>query len=444
MRPMSQFAVVPLLTLVAGCGTWSNWAGNQRCKPRRIVRPTNEAELRAAVRGATRVRIAGTGHSWSALVCTDGLLIDTRSLTRVLDIDTRTRRVKVEAGVRLRELDEAVAQHGLALVTEPTIDEISAAGAISTASHGTGLAHGALSEEVVALEVIDGNGRKVTIDDADRLRAARVGLGALGVIYSITFRLVPAFNLKLDERVVAENEAFEYLEQLLADNQHVDLFWFVTEHKVYLRTYNRTDAPRLVPHPARDWIEEWVVRTWVGHFGLALASKIPGVARLLRATEPSLFPSQTVIDRSDRIFHRFPGHQKVYSMEYLIPIEHTRQALHAISEALAATGFYPNIPPYLRFVGGAGDGDLSPMRGRPSCAIEVLSYVGFKGWEEFFRNVEPRFRALGGRPHWGKLFFADPHDLYDRVTWAHVNKVRAQLDPTSKLENDLTRGLFRQ
>ena len=82
------------------------------------------------------------------------------------------------------------------------------------------------------------------------------------------------------------------------------------------------------------------------------------------------------------------------------------------------------------------------MRGRPSCAIEVLSYVGFDGWEAFFRDLEPRFVALGGRPHWGKLFFADPRGLYDRASWDHVETVRAQLDPQRKLLNDLTRRLF--
>jgi L-gulonolactone oxidase len=429
---------------LGGCGTWSNWAGNIHCRPQRIVRPHDEAELRAAVLSSPQLRVAGAGHSWSALDCTAQVMIDMRRLTKVLHINSAARQIQVEGGILLRDLDEVVARHGLALATEPTISEITAAGAISTGSHGTGLAHGALSEEVVALEIIDATGRKVTIDDPERLRAARIGLGALGVIYSITFRLVPAFNLELHERVVAASEAFDSLDQLLIDNQHVDLFWFMTEHKVFLRTYNRTTAPRWVPHPVRDWVAEWVLRTWLGQVGLAMATDSVTVAKVLNSIEPSLFPEQTLIDRSDRIFHRFPGHQKVYSMEYVIPIEHTRAALLAIEEAHAATGFRSNVPPYLRFVGGAGDSDLSPMGGRPSCAIEVLSYVGFKGWERFFRNVEQRFLALHGRPHWGKLFFTDPHELYGRDTWSHVNQVRTQLDPSRKFDNELTQSLLRQ
>jgi L-gulono-1,4-lactone dehydrogenase len=421
--------------------SWSNWAGNVRCRPQRIVRPTSAAELQAAVRSAKQVRVAGSGHSWSALACADELMIDTRSLTRVLAVDVAARRITVEAGLRLRELDTVVAQHGLALATAPTIDEITAGGAISTASHGTGLAHGAFSEEVVALEVVDAGGNRVTIDDADRLKAARVGLGALGVIYAITFRLVPAFNLAIDERVVPEDDAFDDLELLLADHQHVDLFWFLTEGKVFLRTYDRTNAPRKVTHPTLNWVEEWIIRTWVAHFGLAIASIIPGLTPILNFAEPFLFRAQSDVDRSDRIFHRFPGHQKVYSMEYVIPIDRTRDALAAIRDALDATGFYPNIPPYLRFVGGGGDGDLSPMRGRDSLAIEVLSYVGFSGWEAFFRDLEPRFIALGGRPHWGKLFYTNPRPLYDAATWTHFEKVRAQLDPGRKFENPLIRAI---
>ena len=428
--------------MLAGCAGWSNWAGNERCQPKRIARPATLAELRDVVRTSAHLRVAGAGHSWSKLVCTDEVLVDTRSLTRLLSVDEGARRIRVEAGMRLKDLDQLVAQHGLALATEPTISEITVGGAIATASHGTGLAHGAFSEEVVALDVIDGAGQLVTLDSPDDLRAARVGLGTLGVIYSITFRLVPAFNLEIYERVVDEKQAFEGIEQRVADNQHVDMFWFVTEHKVFLRTYHRTDAPIHVTHPARDPIEEWVVRTWIGQFGLATVGKIPGIKKLLNKVEPSLFPDQTTTDRSDHVFHRFPGHQKVYSMEYLVPIERTHDALQAIKDSLAATKFYPNMPPYLRFVGGAGDGDLSPLRGRSSCAIEVLSYTGFKGWEQFFRDLEPRFLALGGRPHWGMLFFANPRALYDAAAWANVERLRARLDPHHTLANELTRTLF--
>jgi L-gulonolactone oxidase len=149
------------------------------------------------------------------------------------------------------------------------------------------------------------------------------------------------------------------------------------------------------------------------------------------------------VDRADHILHRFPGHQRVVSMEYVIPVEHARASLAAIAESLAATGFYPNMPIYMRFVGGEGDGALSPMRGRKSCAVEVLSYPGFDGWERFFRDLEPRFRKLGGRPHWGKLFYANPHDLYEPAAWRQVERLARELDPRGKLENPMTRWLLR-
>src|SRR4051794_18468906 len=114
---------------------WSNWAGNVTCRPQRFVQPKNEAELIAAVKSATHVRVAGAGHSWSALACSDDLMIGTKKLNRVLAIDDLKRTVKVESGILLSDLDDAVAQHGLALATEPTIAEITAGGAISTASH---------------------------------------------------------------------------------------------------------------------------------------------------------------------------------------------------------------------------------------------------------------------------------------------------------------------
>ena len=171
-------------------------------------------------------------------------------------------------------------------------------------------------------------------------------------------------------------------------------------------------------------------------------SKIPGVTPLLNKAEPPLFRRRVEVDRADHILHRFPGHQRIVSMEYVIPVENTRAALRAITDALAATGFYPNVPPYLRFVGGEGDGVLSPMRGKKSCAIEVLSYPGFAGWESFFRDVEKRFRALGGRPHWGKLFYENPRRLYDASAWETFDRVRRELDPNGKFDNVLVRSLL--
>jgi L-gulonolactone oxidase len=129
-------------------------------------------------------------------------------------------------------------------------------------------------------------------------------------------------------------------------------------------------------------------------------------------------------------------------MEYLIPLANVQQAISAIRAALAASGFYPNTPVYLRFAGGGSDADLGPMNGGPVTAIEVLSYVRFTGWEAFFRDLEPRWRALGGRPHWGKLFYANPADLYDPTARAHFRAVRDQFDPHHKFGNALVDSIL--
>ncbi|MDB4969053.1 MAG: oxidoreductase [Myxococcales bacterium] len=439
---MHHALTILALVSVCGCGSWTNWSGTIHCQPRRVERPRSERELRAMVAAGSHVRVVGAGHSFNALACSNDVMLDLRELNHVLEIDAARGLVKVEAGITLHDLDEELAKRGLALGTEPTIDKITAAGAISTASHGTGFGHGAFSEEVTALDVIDAAGNKVIIDGGERLAAARIGLGALGVIYAITFRVERAFNFEIDERVVGEDEAFAQLDRLPLENEHADLFWLVTEHKVFLRTYKRTTAPVHLEHPAADWLLEHVVRTWVAHFGLAVASKIPGVTPLLNKAEPSTFRRRVEVDRSDRILHRFPGHQRVVSMEYVIPVEHTRAALRAIADSLTATGFYPNVPPYVRFVGGGGDGLLSPMRGRKSCAVEVLSYPGFAGWERFFRDLEPRFRALGGRPHWGKLFYENPHSLYEPAAWKGFASLHREIDPRGKFDNALMRWLL--
>src|SRR4051812_13875792 len=107
MSLMRAFAFAPVLLLVVSCSpppadesieglhtkSWSNWAGNVHCRPQRIAQPTSEAELIAAVKSATHVRVAGAGHSWSALDCADELMISTKSLDRVLAIDDARRTI---------------------------------------------------------------------------------------------------------------------------------------------------------------------------------------------------------------------------------------------------------------------------------------------------------------------------------------------------------------
>ena len=190
---------------------WSNWSRGQTCAPAEHARPGSTTELAEAVARGRAVRVAGAGHSFSGGVATDGTLLSLERMDRVLDVDRASGLVRAEAGIPLHRLVRELHGHGLALPNLGDIDVQSLAGALATGTHGTGARLGNLSTAVA------GDGARAR----RRLRArpstaatsccaARVGLGALGVVAAVTLRCVPAFRL----HAVDEPRA---LEEVLAD-----------------------------------------------------------------------------------------------------------------------------------------------------------------------------------------------------------------------------------
>src|SRR4051812_21685168 len=179
---------------VASAGMeWVNWSGSQRARPQRFVRPTSRAELaQAIIDGPAPVRVAGAGHSFTAGVVTEGTLVSLDHLHRVLDADGQSGLVRVEAGIRLKALSRELHTRGLAMPNLGDIDAQSLAGALATGTHGTGTRFPNLSGQVESVELILADGSERTLADGDLVRAARVSLGALGVIVAVTLRCVPA------------------------------------------------------------------------------------------------------------------------------------------------------------------------------------------------------------------------------------------------------------
>src|SRR5919201_5625752 len=197
---------------------WRNWTRDQRCTPARIERPRSLGELIGAVGDAAgrglRVHAAGSGHSFTDAALTEGAMIMVDALNRVLDADRGSGVVRVEAGITLADLSAALWERGLAMENLGDIDRQTLAAAISTATHGAGAGFRNLSAQVEALELVlaDGRVREFSeASDGDAYLAARVGLGALGVIHAVTLRAVPAFVM---HRVDSPRSLEETLERL--------------------------------------------------------------------------------------------------------------------------------------------------------------------------------------------------------------------------------------
>ena len=228
--------------------TWKNWDGRQACNPQTFEKPHDNAELAGVLERARRygrrVRVAGAGHSFTGLVPTDGTLVSLERMNRVLDVDTASGLVRVEAGITIGQLNAVLDSHGLAFENLGDIDKQSIAGATATGTHGTGSRLRNISSQLHAVELMKADGTVVTLDEAsdpDGWRAARVSLGALGVVTAVTLRTVPAYRLHGVDGPAPLEQTLERLDELPEGHDHFEMYWFPYSDTALLRRNDRTD-----------------------------------------------------------------------------------------------------------------------------------------------------------------------------------------------------------
>jgi len=419
---------------------WENWSGGQGCAPIAVERPASRAEVveavgRAAAAGR-RLRAAGAGHSFSDAAVTEGTLVLCDRLDRVLDADPASGRVRVEAGIRLSKLNAELALRGLALENLGDIDAQSLAGALATGTHGTGgrLANLSAQVEEVELVLADGSERTLTAADGDLLRAARVGLGALGVVVALTLRCVPAFRLRAVDEPVLLDRTLSELDARVDGADHFELWTFPHSGRAITRTNERTAAPARPASAARRWVDEILLENHALGALNRLGRRAPRAIPLLNRAAGSLVSRRERLDDSYRVFAT-ERRVRFEEMEYAVPREHARAALETCREILARhpVGF----PIELRF-SAEDDALLSPAYGRPTAYLAVHVYAGVP-FAAPLREVDAAMVRYDGRPHWGKRSFltaAQLAPLYPR--WAAFGRARAQLDPEGRFANPFT------
>jgi len=424
-------------------GEWRNWTGDQRCSPAVVERPHTLEGLilavrRAADRGLT-VHTAGSGHSFTEAALTDGAMLRIEALKRVLDVDTFSGLVKVEAGITLRDLSAALWERGLAMENLGDIDRQTLAGAISTATHGTGAELRNLSAQVEALELVLADGSVLEVSertDPEAYRAARVGLGALGVIYSVTLRAVPAFVLHRVDAPHPIEEILASLDELAARNDHFEFFVFPYTDTALTIERNRTDAS---PRP-RDRVSAYLNEIVLENYAMDVLSR---VGRRLPSTIPRLvgFAARQFsrTEKTDRSYRVFASERRVRftEMEYAIPRRHGPEAVRRVLSLVRERRLPVGFPIEFRLV-AADDALLSPAHERETAYVAVHQYQGM-AWEPYFRAVERIMSEYEGRPHCGKRHFqaAMPlEELYPR--WRDFQRVRARLDPEGRFRSPYT------
>jgi L-gulonolactone oxidase len=426
----------------------SNWAATVSSDVT-VATPSSVAEVAAVVAAATergqRVKPIGAGHSFTAIGATDGVQLRLDRLAGVVRADRGTGLVTVLAGTRLHALNETLWQLGLSMTNLGDIDVQTVSGAISTGTHGTGAKLGGLATQVHALDLVvaDGSALHCSADEnPDVFAAARVGLGALGVIVAVTLRCEPAFALAAAEAPATLDEVLEDLDENVIGNDHFEFFWFPHTRRVLTKRNNRV-LPGTELRPLgrfRHWLDDEFLSNRVFEAVNRLTTRRPGLIPRASGVATRLLGARDYIDRSYRVFASVRT-VRFREMEYALERTAVPELLRGIEAYLERTGELVGFPVEVRFA-AADDIWLSTAHERDTGYVAVHQYHR-RAHEPYFRAVEAIAKDLGGRPHWGKLHYRDAASL--RGAYARFDDflaVRDKLDPRRTFGNDyLTRVL---
>lgn len=422
---------------------WRNWAGNQVAGPARLVAPRSDDALAAVIAATTardgQVRAVGAGHSFTSLVPTTDTLVDLRHLTGLHHLDPTTGEATFGAGTPLHQVSATLASHGRALENLGDIAVQTLAGATQTGTHGTGARFGNLAATITGMTLLDATGAEVALTRHDpALRAARIGLGALGVVTTITVRTVPAFTLRAQETIEHLDEVIDDLDGFVAGHDHAELFWFPGSARhgrddlALVKRNDRTDDP---PRP-RGRVERFVGDEVIGNvlYG-AMVRAVDVQPRSLAALHAVLrrLPASRYAERSDLVFAS-PRRVRFVEMELSVPRPAFGEALARLRARFTRDGRPLPFPVECRFVAG-DDADLSPAHGgdRAYLAVHLSPRAHDPAW---FAAVAADLDDLGARPHWGKLHPWGAADLAPRYPrWDAFQTVRERLDPTGTFTN---------
>jgi L-gulono-1,4-lactone dehydrogenase len=423
-------------------GAWVNWAGDQSCRPAEILRPGNRDELAETVAKAAeagrRISVAGSGHSFTEAAMVDGgTMLRIEALKGVLDADRDSGLVRVGAGTVLADLNEELAALGLAMENLGDIDSQTIAGAISTGTHGTGARLRNISAQVEGMELVlaDGSVRQLSAaTHPELLRAARVGIGALGAIAAVTLRCVPAFTLDRVDKPRPREQVLDSFQAEADAHDHFELFTFPYADSALVLERNRTGAPARPRGRLGTYLNDIVIENWalgaLSATGRRFPKAIPSLARLAARVATG---SRTV-DRSDRIFAN-ERRVRFTEMEYGVPREHGPEAVRRVIEWVRSNR-YPVFFPIEMRVAAGDDALISPSHDRDTAYIAVHQYRGME-WRPYFEAVEAIMDEYEGRPHWGKRHFQTAATLAPRYpAWAEFQRARDELDPGRAFTNE--------
>ncbi|TDV50854.1 D-arabinono-1,4-lactone oxidase [Actinophytocola oryzae] len=426
--------------------SWRNWAGTEAAVATEVVRPGDLEQLSAAVAGAGKsVRARGSGHSFTAVGAAHDRAIDLSDWTGIVSSDAGTGLVTVRSGTTLRALNTELDRMGRAMTNLGDIDAQTIAGAISTGTHGTGARFGGISTQVAALELVLADGSVVTCSPEERpslFAAGRVGLGAFGVISTVTLRTEPAFVLHAEERPEPLDDVLASLDGNCADNDHFEFYWFPYGRNALTKRNNRLPAGSL-PEPlsrTRQFVEYQLMENTMFGAVCRVGRAVRPLVRPLNRLSSAVLSARAYSDVSHRVFVTNRNVRFVES-EYAVPRESLPEVLGELRERVPRLADPVIFPVEVR-VAAADDIWLSTAHERDSAYIAIHQFVGMP-YREYFALFESIAGSVGGRPHWGKMHSLDASVLRERYPrFDDFTALRAELDPEGKFLNPYLRRVL--
>lgn len=390
--------------------TWTNWGLNQKCEVKEIYKPSSKKELISFVKKAnkekTKLRVVASGHSWSDIVCTDGYLIDLSKINKVLNIDKKNKTIKVEAGITIRDLNKTLANAGLALPNQAAIDLQTIAGATSTATHGTGHT-GTLSSFIKEIELISADGKLHKFSDktnTEYAAAARVSIGSLGIIYSLTLQCESAFYTKDEYSFLTLQDIIKDYKKLHKENDFFMFTWDPYADKVTAHISNKASGSN---PPEKN-------------------ENSPFELSQENSTTPAPRRQET------EIAIKFTDLPEVLNKLKTFFESYDKQNIRILGDVLC------------RFVNAETNTLISPAVNR-DCIFISINMLPSKNHLELLKAFEDLLFEFEGRPHWGKINFLDYNKAF-KLYGNNLKKfieIKNKLDPNKIFSNSYVEKVFK-
>ena len=428
---------------------WQNWARTESSEPVMTLRPRTPDQVVIAVQRALEtghtVKPIGASHSFTGAGATDGVRLDMSRLRGLVSADLQWDRVTLWAGTHLWELPTILQPLGLALENMGDIDAQTISGATQTGTHGTGLAFGNLATQIVAATLVTGTGELITVSETENselLPAVALGIGALGVLVTVTIQCVPRFFLRAAEAPSTFDRVVESYVERTRNADHFEFYWF--PHTAGARTKTNTriavdevsglsgEGSKPLSPFARYMDEEIANNVALGAL-VHMQRWVPTATPVVNRTIEGVSSSRKYTDESHRVFTT-KRRVRFREMEYALPLEAVPEALRELRSMIERHDYRISMPVEVRAT-AADNLFLSTAHGRESGYIAIHRF-----WRdpdtEYFREAEAIFAAHDGRPHWGKMHtrtaeaLKETYPLFDEFLG-----VRDSLDPNRVFEN---------